>query len=461
MTAPARLPEGFVGMLASLGLSDVADAIAATAPEVSVRINPRKPAPALSTPGHPVAWWAERGLTLDSRPRFTLDPALHQGRYYVQEAGSMFAARVVSSLVGRLGSASRLCLLDACAAPGGKTTAAIDALPDGSIVVANEFVPLRAAVLRENLVKWGYPYLIVTRGDTEPYSRLRDTFDIILADVPCSGEGMMRKDADAVAQWSESLVAECASLQRSILSNLWPSLRPGGFLVYSTCTLNRTENEEQLLAFMAETGAESVALDVDPSWGVTPALDAPGLHACRFLPGRTPTEGLFVSVLRKPGADAGTPPVESAKGRRAEKRPAEASAVEPWIAAPEEMVIRKIDDRLSALPASMTRLLARIERLTDVICAGVQLATVKGRDLIPAHPLAMSTLLRPDAFPRVELSRDEALDYLRGNALTLPASTPRGYVLPTFDGFPLGFAKHLGNRSNNLYPSPWRVKITS
>ena len=222
------IPVKFVELLDSLGLADLADTLREGEPAVSVRLNNGKPSDisALFPDSDGKVPWCPSGFYLSERPSFTLDPAFHQGRYYVQEASSMFHRHVVESLVK---PGMPVSLLDACAAPGGKTTAAIDALPVGSVVVANEYVPARAAILRENAIKWGFPGIIVTRGDTRDLGKLRDSFAMFIADVPCSGEGMMRKDPDAVAQWSEDLIEECADRQWEIVGNLWNTLRPGGY----------------------------------------------------------------------------------------------------------------------------------------------------------------------------------------------------------------------------------------
>lgn len=214
------LPEAFLSQLSEMNLTTLADALAAGEPCVSVRLNTAKHVGSSELPAesNPVPW-CEAGFYLSERPRFTFDPLLHQGGYYVQEASSMFHNHVVSSLVSDH-PATPLRVLDSCAAPGGKTTAVIDALPKGSLMVANEYVPARAAVLRENIIKWSSPSTIVTRGDTAAFRKLKNSFDIIIADVPCSGEGMMRKDPEAVAQWSEGLVRECAERQWMIVSNL-------------------------------------------------------------------------------------------------------------------------------------------------------------------------------------------------------------------------------------------------
>ncbi|MCH5346020.1 MAG: RsmB/NOP family class I SAM-dependent RNA methyltransferase, partial [Muribaculaceae bacterium] len=249
-----ELPRQFVEMLeafASRDFEQLAEALATTEPEVSVRLNRRRggsqiPSLLSEVVDTPVTW-TDGGYYLSSRPRFTLDPALHQGRYYVQDASSMFISRAVAEALRHLDLSRQLLYIDACAAPGGKTTAAINVLPDGTTLIANEFVPLRAAVLHENITKWGYPDVIVTRGDTAAIGdALTGMADIIAADVPCSGEGMMRKDPEAIVQWSPKLVNDSARLQREIITNLWPALKPGGFFIYSTCTFNRRENEDNL-----------------------------------------------------------------------------------------------------------------------------------------------------------------------------------------------------------------------
>jgi 16S rRNA C967 or C1407 C5-methylase (RsmB/RsmF family) len=210
----------FTDMINTIGderLSQLADTLEHTAPEVSIRLNPRKSAPlqasedspsrqtALPTQGTlitgPVAWWPN-GFYLSERPKFTLDPALHQGRYYVQDASSMILAAVARML----SNGQPLLWLDACAAPGGKTTAALDGLPDGSLVVSNEYDYSRAEILKENVAKWGVASTVVTRGDTSQYRKLPETFDVIAIDAPCSGEGMMRKDLTAREQWTANAI---------------------------------------------------------------------------------------------------------------------------------------------------------------------------------------------------------------------------------------------------------------
>lgn len=429
--------------------SDLLLTISRQEPETSVRTNPAKPAQLDILSDASAVPWNTNGHYLPSRPRFTFDPAMHQGLYYVQDASSMFVGHVASHIVGLTDSAP-LRVLDACAAPGGKTTALADALPAGSVVVANEYDRQRASVLAENIAKWGNPAVIVTQGDTSRLRKLRGTFDIILVDAPCSGEGMMRKDAQAVEQWSPALVAQCAARQKEILDNLVGCIAPGGFLIYSTCTFNRQENEE-IVEWLTECyDMQPVAIPVDPSWGIM-ATSAAGVTCHRFLPSLVRGEGLFMAVMRVPGTH--TP------HRSADTRVKSIPEVTSWVPS---LVTLKKGDTVFGLPPAALSLYKEIEsKAANILAPGVEIATVKGRDLIPAAPLALSTAIAPDAFPRAEVSREEALAFLRRDAVTLPSGTPRGHILLTFGGYPLGFVKNIGNRANNLYPANWRIRSNS
>lgn len=464
------LKQEFKDMLASMGaeFSGLAEALECTQPEVSVRVNISKGGTVPPVTGNAVPWCRE-GYYLSERPSFTFDPAMHQGLYYVQDASSMCLYHIISSLSERLGGRP-LRLLDACAAPGGKTLCASDALPAESLTVANEFDFRRAEVLRENVIKWGAASrVVVSRGDTARFSRLNDCFDIVCVDAPCSGEGMMRKDATAREQWSRTLIAECAERQRQILDNVWSSLRPGGFLVYSTCTFNLAENEQLIGNFATDHNAtfEDTGLSGFP--GIVPS-QLPGVKAARFLPGRIRGEGLFVCILCKPGANedvipADMPsttrkPAKSKKGKSAISKNNNAinpAIVQNWLATT-DMALETRGDAVTALPVAHASFISLLRQNLDTILAGTDVATIRGRDLVPTHELAMTTgLLRPDTFPRYEVDRPTSLRYLRREAIMLEASTPKGFVLLTYNDNPLGFVKNLGNRANNLYPAPWRI----
>lgn len=417
-------------------------------PVAGVRMNPRKPggSPDWLSGAERIAWCRE-GYYLAERPDFTLTPSLHAGGFYVQEPSSTIHEHIVRELAGD----SPVSLLDLCAAPGGKSTAAIAAVADGSVVVSNEVMPARAGILAENLVKWGYPGSIVTSATAAAIGGSGAQFDIILLDAPCSGEGMMRKEAEAIRQWSPGLVESCARLQRSIADDILPALREGGYLVYSTCTFSRSENEENVRHLLEEYPFESVDMGLE-RFGIYRS-DEPGQYSYRFMPHITRGEGLFVSVLRHTGApNCGSR--RTGKLSRAKLPPLpqllrQQDAYTP-ITAGERIYM--LDNRHTAVYTQLRDAGVRF------LNAGVELGTMKRSDLIPAHGLAMSSSLAEDAFPRVELGDRDALLYLRRELASLPADTPRGYVAVHWRGHVLGLLKNLGNRANSLYPTAWKIR---
>ncbi|MDE6300302.1 MAG: RNA methyltransferase RsmF [Muribaculaceae bacterium] len=450
------LPDGFIKMLDGLGpeYSALADTLTDSAPEVAVRLNRAKldrhglSSLPVTEGAAPVAWCAD-GFVLKARPAFTLDPALHQGLYYVQDASSMAVGAAVRLAAAIIGEKNRpLRFLDACAAPGGKTTAAIAALPPETFVVANEFDPRRAAVLSENLSKWGRSAIVTTGNAAEPW-RLPGFFDIIAADVPCSGEGMMRKEPQAVAQWSPGLVESCASLQAEIVASLWDALTPGGVMIYSTCTFNPVENEEIVARLIDFCDAEPLRipeLETDGVLGAHPGYMFPVYH---FLPGLVPGEGQFVAMVRKPLITSG--------GETRLPRVQQQTVRVPEYLDGDYVYSQDKDGRITALPAAHRALAAAVAATRRVRQAGIEIGTMKGRDIIPAQPLASAIDLRHNAFPTAAVDLDTALAYLRRQSVTLPEATPRGHTVLTYGGAPLGFVKNLGNRTNNLYPAPWRI----
>lgn len=429
-------------------LEELPRVLTETQPEVSVRLNRAK------HPAEPSAErvpWCEDGYYMPQRPRFTLDPALHQGRYYVQDASSMVLSHIAAALTA---DGRPVRWLDACAAPGGKTTAILSQLPQESVMVANEYEPRRVAALSENLMRHGNPWTVITRGDTEQFGRLDGFFDVISVDAPCSGEGMMRKDATAVAQWNPGLVEQCAALQRQIVDNVWPALRPGGTLVYSTCTFNTAENEDNVQHFADTYGAQVVDMGLTQFQGVQGAVTGQ-LPVARFIPGHIRGEGLFVAVLRKPG-NAPAAHIPTPKAAKKAKKDTVPPVCAGWLNC--TMRLALFGDSVWGVPAPMAPLVDRLTALCSVVSAGIHVATVKGRDTLPATALARSTAYRPDAFPAMEVDTETAVNYLRGNAIAPVDGTPRGLVAVTWQGQPLGFAKNLGNRLNTLLEQRYRIQ---
>ena len=362
---------------------------------VSIRLNPQKAADLTVVNGEAVPW-CRGGYYLPQRPNFTFDPLLHAGCYYVQEASSMFLDEVVRQLADSQkpkAKSQKLTALDLCAAPGGKSTLLRAALPEDCVLYSNEPIRKRADILAENVQKWGYENHIVTNLYPRDYRKSKMLFDLILCDVPCSGEGMFRKDPATIGEWSPQQVEKCAALQRDIVSDAWQCLADGGILIYSTCTFNIKENEENIRWILDNFDASVVRIDVKPEWNITGSL-LDGFHEpiYRFISGITRGEGLFLCALRKAGEGA------RSKGRGA-------------------------------------------------------------RDMFAGKVISCPSPLAPCSYSQ-PLSYPQALAYLRGEALQLPADTPRGVVDVTFMGKTLGQVKNIGTRANNLYPKPWRIKTT-
>ncbi len=472
-----ELPHDFLTtMQRLLGAEDLARLVEGleAEPSVSVRLNPKKPVPQeWHEEGRVSVPWCAEGRYLDERPPFTFDPLLHAGAYYVQEASSMFLAHVLRTHLPN----RPLVALDLCAAPGGKSTLTRSVLPEGSLLVSNEPMRPRTQILLENLTKWGHPATVVTQNYPEAFGALEAMFDLVVADVPCSGEGMFRKDEGAVAEWSLANVQMCAERQRGILTDVWPALKPGGLLVYSTCTFNTLENEENVAWMARSLGAEVLTVPVPAEWQISGSLGAAAegkasLPVYRFMPGRTRGEGLFMAVLRKAGEAAAcvstsyAPEPSEHRARKETRRGAgksERAAVPDmcrrWVHEPAAYTFYTDEHgTFCAFPSAYSDLLGPLRSKLNVWQAGIPVAECRGRDWVPTHALALSTAFARTAFPTCALSYEQAVAYLRREAVTLPPDVPRGIVCLTFAGLPLGFAKQVGGRANNLYPAEWRIR---
>lgn len=457
------LPQDFLCEIEQiLGEQEAAQlcaAIAESQPSVSVRLNPLKTDKnVLFSSVESVPWCKEWGRYLAERPRFTYDPLLHAGCYYVQEASSMFVAKAYEMITKDFQPER---LLDLCAAPGGKSTLWRALLPDESLLVANEPIRQRAQILAENLTKWGHPNVVVTSAFPQEFAPLGSMFDVVAADVPCSGEGMFRKDDGAVEEWSAEAVVECAERQWEIISAVWPTLREGGYMVYSTCTFNREENEDNVWRICNELGAELVPIEIDEAWGIAGDTTGRNLPVYHFFPHKVKGEGLFLALLRKTSDAPIRKNKKNKKKTSSAKRPAmkDASKLASWIDDAKHYDLLPIGENVTtAVWHSYTEDVKSIMQTVRTLTVGVALAEEKGRKLVPQHALALSTICRLEAFPRVELSLEDSLSYLRREAIVLPTDVPKGYVIAVFKGHPLGFLNNLGNRANNLYPQEWRIR---
>ena len=357
---------------------------------VSIRLNPLKQEQTdCKIQGEPIPWCKD-GIYLSERPSFTMDPLFHAGAYYVQEASSMFISYLCNWIKQQGEWDMPINALDLCAAPGGKSTLLYSELPDHSLLIANEIMPKRAQILKENIHKWTMGVtkdinVYVTNNKSEDFKNAgKDLFDFILCDAPCSGEGMFRKDSKAIEDWSLSNVNMCQERQRDIVTAIWPTLKDGGYMIYSTCTYNYKEDEDNVKWISEELGADIIDLDVPKEWGIS---ESPFFH---FYPHKTKGEGFFCALLRKHGDYSHT----------------------------------------------------RNKAIDKAINKNLKVLNIENK-------------FEP---PYVDVDSNTALRYLHGEALTLPAETPRGLITITYQGLPLGQVKNIGNRANNLYPKEWRIR---
>lgn len=448
-------PE-FCSMMNELLGSDEAqqllDALEQPAPS-SIRLSRYKPYTPPSELIDTSVPWCDHGYYLSQRPTFTGQSPFHAGAYYVQEASSMLIA-AIEPLLGN----EPLCALDLCAAPGGKSTLLLDILPKGSILLSNEVVKHRANILVENLQKWGNPHSIVSNAMPALLGRLHEAFDLILVDAPCSGEGMFRKDLAARQEWNAGSPTMCAERQKDILRDIWTALRPGGLMVYSTCTMNREENEEVLTYIIETLGAKPIDIgELGHGVWCSPFTSYP---CYRMMPHRTRGEGLFMAIMRKSEELELRPPRPKTKDKtKAKERNLIPQEAYGYLTKPEDFVWELRGEDIQAYPEPIIPLLHSLQELrVPILSAGIPVATRKGKDLIPHTALALSTALEASAFEWVELEDRQVIPYLSREAIQLPESLSTGIKLVHHRGLPLGFVKHLGRRCNNLYPQEWRIR---
>jgi NOL1/NOP2/sun family putative RNA methylase len=414
----------------------------------SIRLNPFKKSTIKTDEQVP---WCAEGFYLNSRPSFTFDPLFHAGCYYVQEASSMFIGHTLQQIKPD----EPVKILDLCAAPGGKSTLLNSAMQPNDLLVANEIIKTRVPVLTDNLTRWGTANTIVTNNDPRDFTWLKGFFDIILVDAPCSGSGMFRKDPDAMNEWSEANVNLCHQRQERILADIYPCLKEGGYLIYSTCSYSHQENEDILDWLCEEFELESRRININTDWGIvetqSPKKNAWGY---RFYPGKVKGEGLFAACLQKAGTQERMP---GFKNKEQQKIPAkEMELVKNYINEPDQFYYFKVNDEWMAIGHAHLESLNILQRNLYIKKSGVRIGKLAGKDLIPDHELALSIIINKEVVLQTELDREQAIQYLRRDNLMLNSGN-NGWSLMNFEGHPLGWAKLLPNRVNNYYPKELRI----
>ena len=411
---------------------------------VSIRYNPLKSAKRLSDDPVP---WCENACYLAERPLFVYDPLFHAGVYYVQEASSMFLDFILRKLDA---DKKPLRILDLCAAPGGKSTLIAGAMHEESILFSNEVIKTRAPILRENLTKWGKENVVVLSQDPATFTGMQEYFDIIVVDAPCSGSGLFRKEPAAIAEWSEENVITCSNRQQRILTDILPAIKPGGFLIYATCSYSMEEDEHVVSHFIEQglTNRNDIISSIETQGIISTAL------GYRFYPDKIRGEGFFISILQKNNAEE----LAISKGKQLNYQLAsseEREIIRPWLKNFDKFIFVKHNNVFFAWTKQLQEALKAASGL-NILQAGIAIGEIKQGSLIPHHALAMSNIIS-DNIPRIALSKSEALEYLRKNNIELNSSEP-GWHIITYENIALGWVKMIPGRHNNYYPTEWRLR---
>ncbi len=455
------LPAPFIAQLkCDWGEQEAAELVTALDGEspTSIRVNPYKMS---SSPeggdGVERVAWSRYGFYLAERPFFTYDSAFHAGAYYVQEASSQFVGHILASASEDLTGAR---ILDTCAAPGGKTTLYSTLVGLEGLVVAGEINRSRASVLADNVRRWGLGNVVVVNGDASQMSQFEAIYDVVAVDAPCSGEGMFRKSSGARDEWSVGGVGACAERQFEILKSAWRALKPGGILIYSTCTFNRVENEDMVAQFEKWTEGEVARYDdveIEAEWGVK-SCDVGGFQTFRFMPHRAKGEGFFAAVARKSYDTGGR--VRQPKSRKrifSSLARIDLAECARWVEQPELMSFYLVGDTVYGYYNAQLELVKRLAESLTVIYSGVALGELFKGKLSPDGALALFVGLNREAMSVAELGGEDAVTYLKKGEVAASNFEEGINLVVDADGYALGFVKRIGARVNNRYINSLRI----
>jgi 16S rRNA C967 or C1407 C5-methylase (RsmB/RsmF family)/NOL1/NOP2/fmu family ribosome biogenesis protein len=389
--------------------------------------------------------WTKYGKSLDQKPVFTLDPAFHAGAYYVQEASSMFLEQFFSVIK----LPTEAVVLDLCASPGGKSTHLLSLLSPSQLLISNEVIKTRTATLKENLVKWGCENSVVTNNDSQDFARLEALLDLVVIDAPCSGEGLFRKDPDALKEWSPEAVETCWKRQRRILADIDPAVKKNGYIIYSTCTYNALEDEDNVNWFAENYGYDIVPLESIPA-NVYQA--EPGY---KFLPHLGQGEGFYIACLQK---KLGTEKTWH-KSRNSNLAAFKAKSMASQYALDSfELDYYLFKETVKAIHPAHKIIIDMLSQHLRLLTVGLDIGELlKGKELIPAHSLALSRLVNRESFKQTKLTKEQALLFLKKELSDIPADN--GLNIAIYEGYALGFFKKINNRINNQYPQEWRIRM--
>lgn len=400
--------------------------------------------------------WSTNGFFLKERPVFTLDPHFHAGAYYVQDASSQFLEKVLDHLKPHL--PENPIILDLCAAPGGKSTHILSWMKHNGILVTNEVIQSRVKILQENIVKWGYENVIVTHSDPKTFAQVPEFFDVIVVDAPCSGEGLFRKDVNAIKEWSEKNCDLCASRQKRIVSDAIKALKPGGFLIYSTCTFNPAENEDNADFFVNQLGVRNISIPYEHFSGVTAVISKEGQEGYAFFPHKGQGEGFYIVCFQKEGEKENVV-IGQKKQLKSTKELIPAQFFQ-YITKDRELDIITFLGNYFIFPKKEVQVFEFIKDRLKIYSVGVEIGALKGKDFVPSHAFLQSLVLERRAFPMVSLTKKEdALYYLRKDDYPIEGVFDNGWHVVDYQGSLLGGIKKIDKRWNNYYPKELKINM--
>lgn len=413
----------------------------------SIRINPFKLKDTSHIPplgdGRAVSW-SQYGYYLSERPSFTFDPLFHAGCYYVQEASSMFLEQALKQTIDL---SNDIKVLDLCAAPGGKSTHIQSLISKNSLLVSNEVIKSRAAVLKDNIIKWGCSNVMVTNNDPKDFSKLKGYFDVIVIDAPCSGSGLFRREPEAMEEWSVNNVQLCCQRQQRILADVWPALKENGILIYSTCSYSTEEDEQIINWLLSEFQIIHLKLEIPAATGI---IESNGGY--RFWPDKLRGEGFFIACFQKIEDTETVIPKLKQKPEAVTKK--EVEIIGDWIKGDEFHFIKN-KNIVYAWHKAIADDFAFLLQHLFVAYSGIIVGELMRDKLVPEHALAMSPFVQ-DHIKKIDLSKEQAINYLKRKDIEVTTAN-KGWQLAAYQGYPLGWINVLTNRINNYYPKELRI----
>jgi 16S rRNA C967 or C1407 C5-methylase (RsmB/RsmF family)/NOL1/NOP2/fmu family ribosome biogenesis protein len=438
-------PEGFIKHIENCeGFNESSFSKAhAMATPVSIRFNSLKP---INHHHQEKVPWCDNAFYLDHRPAFVFDPLFHAGVYYVQEASSMFTGYLFQQYAP---TQNAIKVLDLCAAPGGKSTLIADLMNENSLLVSNEVIKTRSKILKENIDKWGAPNIVVSNNDPREFKNLTQYFDVIIIDAPCSGSGLFRKDPAAMKEWSLDNVTHCSLRQGRIITDIIPTLKPGGLLIYATCSYSTEEDESIIESLLHKGFTNPVNSSLPAAFGEI----IRNKYGYRFYPDKIKGEGFFISILQSAASE--NVPTSYQPKRYEAITIEEKDIIIKYFDKPDKLFFYKHKEVIYCIPENLKNDIQALGSLY-LVKSGTAVGIIKNSDLIPDHELAMSVLISKE-IPRIEVDEKTAVEYLRKNTIVIDAQI-KGWCLITYLNIPLGWAKIIPGRLNNYYPIELRIR---